>query len=266
MLTCERYATVSLFRLCRSEKVPVSRAQVQALFHDLRPTDCRYLARSTAFALPRQRRHRLSGALPLRPLQVRVQVLLQLVLPGEHTRADAARERPLACVDPPVPRQVRRPRERQRAKVAGEGLVLGPLGLHQHPRLLPVSNCFLQHLQLPLHRRLQRLLRVLRRLLQNDERLVSSLFKENTPFVILHGILLFYILYLTPYIIILYNIVIMNYCYIIIISLLLLLLLLVPYYFSTLLLLLLYTHFIIMYNYYFYYNLLHNVTQTILWY
>lgn len=132
----------------------------------------RYLARSAAFVLSRQRGHRLS-ALPLRPLQVRVQVLLQFVLSGEHSRANTARKRPFARVHPPVPCQVRRPRERQGTKIAREGLMLSSFGLHHHSRLFSVSDCFLQQLQLPLYCRLQRLLRGLL-LRETTERLVSS--------------------------------------------------------------------------------------------
>lgn len=80
--------------------------------------------------------------LALWPLHVRVEMLLQLVLPGEHPRAKITCERSLPSVNPSVSGEVWCPRERQSAQVTGERLVL------LLARSLHVSAAVLLHVQL----------------------------------------------------------------------------------------------------------------------
>lgn len=95
-------------------------------------------------------------------------MLLQLVLPGELSRADTADEWSLARVYPSVPRQVRRSRESQRTEVAGKRLVLRlVLGL-DHLRLLPLApaDYYSLHLDLPFQSHFRRFVQAPRGLLQ----------------------------------------------------------------------------------------------------
>lgn len=120
---------------------------------------CRYLTWSATFAFRWQRRDRLV-ALPFRPLQVRIQMLLQLVLSSEHSWTDTASEGSFTRMHSSMPRQMRRSSESQGTKVAGEGFVLRPIGLDERPCLFSlISSCSLHDLEFPLYSGLGRFVR-----------------------------------------------------------------------------------------------------------